>query len=68
MILERYLLQLGHVMLLWVGIVYSLCVVHATTHPTAYFRIGPGAGVRFLGFEVDTWSKWVHVVVVVIIS
>lgn len=66
--LDRYLLPITHLLLGWLGVVGTVCAVYARTHATRYFRVGPGPGLFFVGFVVDSWHKWAQVVVIVVLS
>ena len=66
--LERLLLPITHMLVVWLVVVGCTCAVYAGVHNTGYFRIGPSPGVFFLGFAIDTWCKWGHVVGLVAVS
>ena len=66
--LDKYLLQITHVLVVWLLVVGISCTIYAKDHSIGYFRIGPSKNLVFVGFVLDTWSKWTQVVVLVIVS
>ena len=65
---DRFVLPITHVLSAWIILVYASCAFYANIHSTRYFRIGPDSALLFLGFSIDTWGKWIQVVVLVCVT